>query len=191
VNTMTRQQSRFLALGMFVVSVALLFAALAWPWYAAFASQAAEIEHKEQQIAVYRSLVASEASMRQQLGILQRRNPAAGFFVTGDTPALASAGIQQYVKQIVDQSGGELISTQVVGGEDDEANSTKLSVHLRTDMSSLPQILYRLESGKPLLFLDELTISARLVRSAGAGAPPRVSLDLNFEVTGFLRESEG
>lgn len=191
MNTLSKYQSRYLALGLFVVAVSLVVAAMCWPWLATHASQAAELEHKQRQIAVYSGLAASEGSMQQQLTSLQRRNPAAGFYVTGETPALASARMQQYVRQVVDQNGGELISTQVKGGDEGTENSTSLSVHLRTDMGSLPQILYMLESGKPLLFLDNMTISARLVRATSAGSPPRVSLDMNFDVTGYLQEEAG
>jgi general secretion pathway protein M len=191
MNSLSQLQSRYLALGLFVVAVSIAVAAMCWPWLATHSAQAAELEHKQRQIAVYRGLAASEGSMQQQLTALQRRNPAAGFYVTGDTPALASARMQQYVRQVVDQNGGELISTQVAASDESTGNVTRLSVHLRADIGALPQILYMLESGKPLLVLDDMTISARLVRAVSAGSPPRVSLDMNFDVTGYLQEDAG
>jgi general secretion pathway protein M len=97
--------------------------------------------------------------------------------------------MRQFVKQVVDRNGGELISTQIVQQDEEGAqNSARLRVHLRTDLNASAQILYLLESGKPLLFLDKLTISSRLVRGAAKAGSPQVSLDMNFDVTGFLQE---
>lgn len=189
MTTMTPVQSRYLALGLFVVVASVVIAVFSWPWMATYSTQQAELEHKQKQIGIYRQLSASEGAMKQELTLLQRRNPTAAFYVAGETQALASARMQQYVKQIVDQQGGELISTQVVKKDDDGVgNKARLNVHLRSDMGSSSRILYMLESGKPLLFLDNLSISARLVRGTTVGAAPLVSLDMSFDVTGYLQE---
>ena len=188
MTALTPMQSRYLALGILVVVVSLAAAALCYPWVATYTAQAAELDHKERQIRVYRDLAANQNALQEELQQVQRRNPAAAYFVTGETPALASASMQQYVRQIIDQQGGELISTQVVEKGDDTQGSTGLNVHLRADMSTSTRILYMLESGKPLLFIDNLTISARLVRGTSVGDAPRVSLDMNFDVTGYVGE---
>ncbi len=185
--TMTERQSRYTALALLIIVVVGLLAALSYPWVAAYTSQAVEIEDKQREIAAYRRLAGSEDTMQQELAALKRRNPAAGYFVNGETRALAAAKMQQYLKQIVDQNGGELISTQIVQQDESEGSAT-LRVFLRTGADASPQILYLLESGRPLLFIDKLTISARLARGSTPGATPLVSLDMNFDVTGYFQE---
>ena len=186
--SLTPVQSRYLALGILVMAVSLAAAALCYPWIATYASQAAELEHKQRQIGVYRNLAANQAALQQELTQVQRRNPAAAYFVTGETPALASAGMQQYVRNIVDQQGGELISTQVIDTNSDSENSTGLNVHLRAYMGSSSGSQYMLDSGKPLLFIDNLALSARLFRGTTVGDAPLFSLDLKFKVTGYFGE---
>lgn len=185
----TAHRSRLLALGLLLVAVIIVLAAILYPWMSAHAVQAAEIRHMQKQLQVYRSLSEGHASMQQELSSLQRRNPSSVYYVSGETPALASASMQKYIKQIVDQQGGELISTQAVKdeGSDGPAN-IRLKVNLRSDMNASSRILYQLESGRPLLFTDNVTISARLVRGASAGDSPRISLDTSFDVTGYLAE---
>ena len=50
-------------------------------------------------------------------------------------------------------------------------------------------ILHGLESGKPMLFIDNLVVSARPVRAKTVGEPPNVELDLQFELNGYIQET--
>ena len=182
-------RSRYMALALLVFALIAVVGALSQPFVSLHSSQAAAIEIKQEQIAQYQNLAGSQQSLQQELAQLQRRNPAAAYYVQGETPALAAARMRQFVKQVVDRNGGELISTQIVQQDEEGAeNSARLRVHLRTDLNASAQILYLLESGKPLLFLDKLTISSRLVRGRAKAGSPQVSLDMNFDVTGFLQE---
>ena len=52
MSNLTPLQSRYLALGLFVLAVSVVVAALSWPWYSAYAGQVADLEHKERQISV-------------------------------------------------------------------------------------------------------------------------------------------
>lgn len=186
---MSTTQSRYLALLLLLFVVASFVSLLIFPYVSAYSAQAGEIDRKQRQITTYEQLAASEDALQQELALLKRSNPAAAYFVDGETPALASARMQQYVKQIIERNGGELISTQIVQQETaSDASSTTLNVTLRTDVNASSQILYLLESGKPLLFLDKVTISTRLVRGTGTTATPQIALDMSFDVTGYLRE---
>jgi len=186
---LSKAQPRYLALLLLVLVVVSVTSLFSYPYVAALSSQGDAIAQKQKQIELYRQLASSEDVLRQELALLQRRNPAAGYYVAGETSALASASMQQYVKQIVDRNGGELTSTRVVQQDDNgAANSATLNVLLRTDMNTSTQILYLLESGKPLLFLDNLTINTRLVRGGGTSTTPLVALDISFDVTGYMQE---
>jgi len=186
---MTKLQSRLAAVCLLLVVTAALGWVLCFPLVSLYLSQAGAIQQKEQQIDRYQYLASNQAALENELASLRRRSPAASYYVAGETQALASARMQQYLKQIVERNGSELISTQIVdkaGTENDR--SSRLKVHLRSEMGEAAKILYLLESGRPLLFIDDLVISARRVRSTSGGATPSVSLDLNFELTGYLQE---
>lgn len=186
---MSKLQSRYAALLLLLLGVTIVLGLLDYPLVSLYSSRADTLEHKQGQVARYRQLAASQNELDQELAQLKRRSPAAAYFVAGETPALASAKMQQYLKQIVVRNGGELISTQIVKpNESSAASQTSLKVNLRASMEKSPLILYALESGRPLMFLDNLVISARQVRGATAGAPPQVSLDMSFDLTGYVQE---
>lgn len=186
---MSKAQSRIAALGLLFVALGGLLWLFSYPLISVQLAQADEIERKGRQIARYRLLADGQEALQAELALLRRRSPAATYYVAGDTPALASAKMQQYLKQVVERNGGELISTQIVTTNDEsETASSSLKVHLRANIESTTQIVYQLESGRPLLFIDDLAISARRARGTTAGAPPIISLDLSFELTGYSRE---
>ena len=186
---LTRMQSRILALALLLLMLGITLWLMVYPLVSFHVAQSAGITRKQEQIALYETMANSQQALKSELVSLRSRNPAATYYVAGETPALASAKMQQYLKQVVERNGGELISTQIVSSDEtDSEKSSSLKVHLRSDISAATQIIYTLESGRPLLFIDDLVISARRVRGAAAGAPPLISLDLNFELTGYLQE---
>jgi len=186
---LTKMQSRITALALLFLAMGLALWLLFYPLVSIHVAQAQEIQRKENQISRYQQLADSQEALQSELALLRRRNPAATYYVAGETPALASAKMQQYLKQIVERNGGELISTQITTTDEEaDAASSILKVHLRADIDATAQIVYLLESGRPLLFIDDLSISARRVRGAAAGAPPVIALDLSFELTGYLQE---
>ena len=186
---LSKLQSRYAALLILVMAAVIAVGSLCYPLVSLYSSQAAALQSKQSQVVRYRQLANGQNSLQQELAQLQRRSPAAAYFVAGETAALASARMQQYLKQIVERNGGELISTQILQPDESSAgNQTSLKVSLRTNMEKSPQILYALESGRPLLFIDNLVISARRVRGATAGAAPQVSLEMSFDLIGYVQE---
>lgn len=186
---LSKLQSRYAALLLLLLMAAASTWLLCYPLVSVYVSQSQLIERKENQLVRFRQLAENQESLDQELALLKRRSPTAAYYVAGETPALASARMQQYLKQIVERNGGELISTQILSQDDtDAANSTSLKVRLTANLNASWQILYALESGRPMLFLDNLVISARRVRGTSVDAAPIVSLDLNFDVTGYLQE---
>ena len=189
MNGMTKTQSRYAALSLLVLGTIAVVGLLCYPLVSLYVSQSTLVERKVSQIGRYRQVSENQESLEQELALLKRRSPAASYYVAGETSALASARMQQYLKQVVQQNGGELISTQILKEDEPEAaGSTSLRVHLRAELESSWQILYALESGRPLLFLDNVVITARPVRGGNTAVAPSISLDLNFDVTGYLRE---
>ena len=186
---MTKTQSRYTALFLLVLATMAVIGLLCYPLVSLYLSQSSDIDRKVSQIARYRQVSENQESLEQELALLKRRSPAASYYIAGETPALASAKMQQYLKQIVQKNGGELISTQILKEDEPEsAGSTSLRVHLRAELESSWQILYALESGRPLLFLDNVVITSRPVRARKPADAPSISLDMNFDVTGYLRE---
>jgi general secretion pathway protein M len=105
---------------------------------------------------------------------------------------LAAAEIQQLIKGIIVPTDGEILSTQIINKKSDEPiQQITLKVRLRGNLSSLVTILYKIETGNPYLFIENLNIRSRIisrrrVRNREIEKTPTV-LDVQFDVSGYIR----
>jgi ABC-type nickel/cobalt efflux system permease component RcnA len=106
-------------------------------------------------------------------------------YLTGEAPGVAFADLQQQIKEIISDAGGLALSTQLLQEPQDQASSAeKITVRVRMQGDSyvLQRLVQALEVRKPLLFFDELSISA----------PGRVKknqaeqLDIRFDIYGYF-----
>lgn len=184
--TDTSRHSRTYAIALLLLAVLVAGLAILGPPFALYRAQATAIEDGRSELARYQRLVASKAELEQRLAGLSRRSAASKYYVQGATPALASANIQKYLNNIVTRNGAEVISTQIVTAQGDATdNQVSLRVHMRADIDSAMVILHSIESGRPMLFVDELSINGRPVRGRTPEDPPGVQLDMQFELKGY------
>ncbi len=189
MQSLTDAQSRILALLILAIAVSGALWLISAPWLATFSSQRDQIARLQTRIAASSRLAEQQDAMQRHLEAVQRQSPAVTYYVAGETPAIASAKLQQYVKQILDRFGGELVSTQILDDNVDDGNDAiRLKLHIKVGHEGSWQVLYALESGRPMLFVDNLSISARPVPVRSQGNRPALELDLQFDVTGYLVE---
>jgi general secretion pathway protein M len=182
--------SRSFAIALLLLAILALALVIFGPPLALYQAQANTIDDGRRELATYRRLVGSKAELEQQLAGLSRRSATSKYYVQGATPALASANIQKYLKSIVTRNGAEVISTQIVAAQNDaEDNQVSLRVHMRADIDAAMAILHSVESGRPMLFVDDLAINARPVRGRTPEDPPTVQLDMQFQLTGYIGNS--
>ena len=111
-----------------------------------------------------------------------------GGFLKEKPPALAAADLQQLLSSIVDEAGGILISTQILQ-EVDGNNlfpAITVKVNLRGSTESLQQILYRIDTSRPQLILDNL----RVQKKQFTGAGDIDELEIRFDLTAYIYQPE-
>jgi general secretion pathway protein M len=172
--------------------VVLVFAAVVWPWLEQNWEYDEEIANRVHQLGRFQALAATRPELERQLEQLRLESRNAAFYLKADTPALAGAELQNQVKQVVEAQGGKLTSTQILKVADEEG-ATRVSIRVRMtgDTETLLNVLYGLENGQPLLFLDNLSVRARRVstrRSRRAKTVQRDPLDINFDLSGYLSQ---
>ncbi len=139
-----------------------------------------------------RMAASREPIQRLIAGIQQDRNAAAQY-LPQSAPSLAAAELQQRVKTVVEAAGGTLRSTQALPPAE-EGNAVKVTVSaaMTGDTESLQKILHALEAQTPLLFVDNLDVTARENRprlaSGRLASYSRIQLTVQFEVSGYLRK---
>ena len=187
---LTPYQKRLAALVFLVVLVSVVAVAVIYPLAASYAANRATLADMQFQLERYERLAAGQSAVEAHLTQLQRHDVTKALYLTGDTPELASASMQQYLKKIVDTGVGQVISTQVMPEQADELPlRAGLRVNMKANIDSLLQIFYRLEAGRPMLFLDNVMISAPPGnRSETRNRPGAGLLDVRFDLFGFIKE---
>lgn len=136
-------------------------------------------------------------SRQAELDILQRRTVIkqadaeerllADPFVEGATGALAANALQQRIAGLVEEIGGKLSSIAVEPASDEAEARGRVVVQASADMdtAALQQMLFRLETGAPFLFVQQLTVQ-RVSDEASAADRPQ-SLHVDMRIAGYQR----
>ena len=104
---------------------------------------------------------------------------------------LAAADLQRLLDLLIEETGGILVSTQVLPDTDNDSIFPEITVkvHVRGAIESFQQLLYRLDSGQPLLLLDNLLIRKRRQGDDRARRDTD-QLDIRFDVTAFIYQPD-
>jgi general secretion pathway protein M len=182
------------AFGILLLLLVGLNLAITWPWLRLNGDYNQTLSEISDQILRFQNLVAQEPQLQAQLESLDKEVESASFYVDADTPALAAAALQKQVKTAVDGAGGTLTSTQNLPmKEEGNAHRVAILVRMRGDVDALFKVMYDLEAASPLLFIDNLTVRNRPAPRRRRSRRPepistQYSLDVSFELTGYLRE---
>ena len=152
-----------------------------------------ETDDAQEQLAHFERLAAMRPAVAQQLQQVDSQQTAQGYYLSGGTDALAAAGLQDRINALVAANGGTLRSTQPMPGVEEQGfRRITLKVQLTVTTEELFDTLYELESGAPILFVEDLDIQSRIVRrptgdTAGANeSQPITLLAVAFDLSGYL-----
>lgn len=149
-----------------------------------------EIELAERRLAAQRRLAAEGAGLEPKLEALMRRRDSDRRYLSSSSEALAGAELQSIVKRRVLPSGGQVLSTQILGSQPEEGfTRVTLKLKMRATLEKLVEIFYALETSTPYLFLDNVSVRYRggVRRSGAAAALPAQPLDVDLELSGYMR----
>lgn len=141
-------------------------------------------------------LATARPELEKAIQSIRDDQRTAAYFLPSAPPALAAADLQQRVKSLVEGAGGNLLSVQALPViEEGGVVRVAVGVTVQGDVGVLQKTLHGLESQVPLLFVDNLEVTARQFRPRlpdGKIAPyTRVQLNGQFEVSGYLRKETG
>ena len=154
------------------------------------------LEQQQGRVAQLERIAASREPIQRAIAGIQQDPVIATQYLPQSAPSLAAAELQQRVKAVVETMGGALRSTQALPPtEEGGAVKVTVSAAMTGDTESLRKVLYELESQTPLLFVDNLDVSARENRprlpNGQLASYTRVQLSVQFEVSGYLRKEGG
>lgn len=194
MRPMTKSQSRLLAIALLVVLILLLLRVLLVPLWLNWSETGDRIDSLNTRLEVYQRLQAGMSDDQQRLEALRTNQPTMNWYLEEETPALAAAALQQMLHRQVSRSGGDVVSTQIVTpDQNDPVPTVSVQVRMRAELPELVDLLYSLESGRPVLVLDKLAIlsnprMARQASNARMRSQQVPSLDIRFEMMGFAHQ---
>jgi general secretion pathway protein M len=146
-----------------------------------------ELATRSRTLSRYEKLLASKgrvAEANQAMKATLARTEAQ--FLSGASPAVASADLQEILKNLAKEQGVQLSSTKVLPAR--EAGpylEVPVQVQLTASLSQLVSLLYHLEHHKKLLFIPDLEINApRWTKGDKQEAP----LQVNLVVSGVIKK---
>ena len=162
-------------------------------WMPRYRYYQSHLEQQTGRLEQLERIAGSGQRIQQLLGVIQKDRIAAAQYLPQSTPPLAAAELQQRVKAVVEAAGGTLRSTQAVPPtEEGDTIKVAVSASFTCDTESLQKIVYQLEAQTPLLFLDNLDVSARENRprlaNGRVASYTRIQLNVQLEVAGYIRK---
>ena len=200
MNEMSPQISRFAAVGLLLVLIlAVVFYGIV-PLVKSYNDRGDEVAMLGKRLATLQNLLANGPIIDEEIQRLDSLNTSGDVFLEGRKVAIASAKLREFIDNIVKDSGGVLVSTQEYEVEPlDTASAVGLRVQFKGEVDNFSNLLYRLESARPLVFIDKMTITSsaarktirrNIVRRArakrGRSRSSRLSLTVRMNVFGYM-----
>ena len=184
--------SRAMALLLLILVLAAAWVLVTKPVIDQFASYKADIARSQRLITAFQARREDVGVLKRELDAM-RRNPAgrAAYF-SARNATLASAKLQSRIKALTRAAGAALTSSQVIARNDDKSELERVTVraHMVGSIEAVRSVFHALESGRPHVLIDNVTISANPVRKTNRrrrGVQPDTVglLTVRYEAYGF------
>lgn len=182
---MTPQQSRSLAVALLLAVILLVIASIAAPilWLHRHYSQA--IDQQLDLLARYSRIGATAPGLTQQLESLKAKG-ARGFFLKSAAPALAASEVQEIVKGVVEGNGGRIATMQIPEHKDDGGyRKVVVNIQMNAKINATQKIFYTLETQRPYLMLDNVSIRSTVWQAPRAASAPDPEFLVQFDVAAY------
>ena len=147
----------------------------------------------------YERILANKDAVSSSKSKIAQQSAEQGYFNRQDTESLASAEMQEFIKQAIMNAGGQLNSTQSMpsGDSSSDDNTIKFTrIIIRVSMTGnsevLRSVLYKIETSQPLMIIDQIDlrpVRGRRNRKTGQ-IDASNDLTVNFQVVSFMRKKQ-
>ncbi len=194
IESLNKSQRRWLALSLLILVIIILLVTIIWPIFNQAGENRQKIDSLTMRLQRYKEVAARKNQVIEKLDAIKTKQNKNNQFFKQQSYSLASAELQQLVKDAINQAGGLVTSTQVIAAKNEgQFAHVGIRVQLSSTIAALKDILYKIESARPILVVDSLRIRAskgkydRKLRK-------RVETDqltITLEVSGYMQHKEG
>jgi general secretion pathway protein M len=178
---LTPNQSKIAAAALLALAILLVLSLVAVPLWLLNHRYDLALETATTQMERYTRIVGMRDGLQKKAdevkALAQTRH-----FLKSASPPIAAAELQEQAKTILEANGGKLNSMQVLAHKDDGPyRQVSVNLQLAAPKNAIKAILYALESAKPYLFVDNLSIRTQTI------FVPKTDPDLivQFDLTGY------
>ncbi|MFU8787971.1 MAG: type II secretion system protein GspM [Methylobacter sp.] len=187
----SRQLQRWLAVGLLLAALLLVSLVIIMP----VVNKGLELhEHKNNLVFTlqqYQRILARKDAVIDNMNAIKEQHQQHGLLNRQGTAALASAEVQEFIKQAIVEAGGQLNSTQALPvSSKNEFNQITVSVRMTGNSEVLRAVLHKIETATPLIVINQLDIRPmRGVRNkVTRQIEPSNELNINFQAISFMRK---
>jgi len=188
-----QRNSKTTALLLLAISVILVYL-LFFHWFVLrHREYAGEIGDLRDQLNRFQTVASQRESLQVRLSQISNSQNDADLFLEypsfDEAAAAMSGGIGEMVRAEADDSC-QIVSRQPVRSRVQERfQKVTVNVRMRCDAEDFLKILYGMETGMPLMLVDDLNIIRPRTRRTTRGQPTTTQgqLDIRFNVSGYLK----
>ncbi len=139
----------------------------------------------------YQRILSRKQSVLNEMETLKTQVTDQNYLSTQNTSALASAELQEMIKQAIIESGGQLSSTQGLPViTKNNFNRIPINVRMTGNSEVLRAVLHKIETATPLVVVEQIDIRPmRGVRNKVTHQiDPSNELSVNFQAISFMKK---
>ena len=189
---MQTRSAAALSIAIFVAVVAIMIMATVTP-YVQLGQVEETLEQNQHELLGLRSQISQEGELRKEnLSLAAVDESASRLLLEGETTGIAGANLQKLLSGLVAEHGGAASSIQILPPKDD-GNLVRISMSLSisVNIDGLRDILHALETGAPLLFIDDVGVRSDMDSFGAADRHFMGPLDVTLQVSGYASGREG
>jgi general secretion pathway protein M len=174
-----------LPIALLILAIALMGAIAAAP-FARLASIEETIAQNQGKLLALRAQITREADLRKENNDLAALGQDASLLLEGEKTGIAGANLQRLMNQLVTEHGGTASSFQILPPKaDGNLIRIPMSLSINVGIDGLRDILHSLETGTPLIFIDDIDIKTAQDDFRPPDPHYLGPLDVTLQISGF------
>jgi len=190
IDIESRQMQRWSAVALLVAAILLVGLAVIVP----VLNKGLELSEAKNNLVFrlqqYERILARKDAVIANMSAIKEQYQKRGLLNRQSTGALASAEVQELIKKVITEAGGQLSSTQALPlSSKNEFSRITVRVSMTGNSEVLRAVLYKIETATPLIIINQIDVRPlRGIRSRTTHQlEPSNELNINFQAVSFMR----
>lgn len=159
ISHLDRKWQRYLAVGILVAAISLVFACTVVPIWYLNASRQEVLDNEYARLRYFTGISERDGQWLPRYQEAWRLQKSAGNHLSADTLAVAGAELQARLKDIAEEHGARVLSTQILPASPQEGFiRVALKVRAGGSLDSILGVIHGLEADQVYMFVDNLSL---------------------------------